>query len=233
VKEPTHLIVFDLDGTLLDGHGAGHQAMERAFGAVLGMPGDFDRLDFAGRTDPAMLRLAAERVGVSLAPDDWPRLWAAFVDALKETVGSTGALPGVRALLDALKANPRVGLAVGTGNIEAGADLKLRAAGLDGIFDVGGYGSDGESREEMLAVALARGRAFFEAPGALALTVGDTPRDVAAAHYHRVPCIAVATGHYTAAELSAAAADAVLPSLADRSAFYRAVEAVSGRPIVD
>ncbi len=233
VERPTHLLIFDLDGTVLDGHGAGHQAMERAFRQVMGQPGEFDHLDFAGRTDPAMLHLAAERLGLTIAEDQWPRLLNAFVTALRETAGATRALPGVAALLRHLASNPQVGLAVGTGNVEAGAAVKLQAAGLSDVFPVGGYGSDGESREAMLAVAVGRTRNFYQANDAPLLTVGDTPRDVAAAHALGFRCIAVATGRYGQPNLEAAGADAALPSLEDAAAFYRAVSRLSGRDLSD
>jgi len=222
------LIIFDLDGTLLDGHGAGHRAMEYAFWRVLGVSGQFDRVDFAGRTDPAMFRLAAERAGVVIREAEWAALFDSFVAELKRTADPTRALPGVRSLLAQLAAHPGLGVAIGTGNVKAGADIKLAAAGLAGLIPVGGYGSDGESRETMLSIAIERARAYYRAPDAPLLTVGDTPRDVAAAHHHGVPCVAVATGHYDAAVLGQAGADAVLPSLEDAERFYRTVERVSG-----
>lgn len=206
--------------------------MERAFREVMGQPGEFSHIDFAGRTDPAMLHLAAERLGITIAPAQWPRLLEAFVEALAATAGATQALPGVPALLHQLAANPRVGLGVGTGNVEAGAAIKLAAAGLAGVFPVGGYGSDGESREAMLTVALARTRAHYGAPEVPAVTVGDTPRDVDAAHALGVRCIAVATGRYGVPALTAAGADAVLASLEDRQAFYAEVSRLSGRELV-
>lgn len=233
MEHPTHLLVFDLDGTVLDGHGAGHQAMERAFLQVVGQPGEFNHLDFAGRTDPAMLHLAAERLGITITDAQWPQLLAAFVTALRDTAGVTRALPGVSALLRRLARNAHVGLAVGTGNVEAGAVIKLKAAGLADVFPVGGYGSDGESREDMLAVALARTRRFYRADDAAVVTVGDTPRDVAAAHALGLRCIAVATGHYGQRDLEAAGADAALPSLEDAAEFYGAVSRLSGRDLSD
>jgi phosphoglycolate phosphatase-like HAD superfamily hydrolase len=230
---PTHLLVFDLDGTVLDGHGAGHRAMERAFLQVVGQPGEFNHLDFAGRTDPAMLHLAADRLGITIADEQWPRLLDAFVTALAETAGATRALPGVSTLLRRLAQNPDVGLAVGTGNVEAGAAIKLKAVGLADVFPVGGYGSDGESREAMLAVAVARTRRFYHADDAPLVTVGDTPRDVAAAHALGLRCIAVATGRYAQPDLEAAGADAALPSLEDAAGFYRVVSRLSGRDLSD
>jgi phosphoglycolate phosphatase len=48
-----------------------------------------------------------------------------------------------------------------------------------------------------------------------AFVVGDTPHDVAAAHAAGVPCVGVASHHYSADELRAGGADWVLDSLAD------------------
>ena len=45
------------------------------------------------------------------------------------------------------------------------------------------------------------------------LVVGDTPRDVLAAHEVGCPCLCVATGNFDEAALRAAGADWVVPTL--------------------
>jgi len=104
-----------------------------------------------------------------------------------------------------------------TGNILRGARLKLNSVDLMGYFPVGGYGSDGEAREDLPAVAMRRaatnwGKTF---PPTSVVVVGDTPRDVACARVHGSSCIAVATGTYPFDELKRTEADLVVHDLAD------------------
>jgi phosphoglycolate phosphatase-like HAD superfamily hydrolase len=128
-------------------------------------------------------------------------------------------LPGVPALLEALQAGDAAyGLC--TGNVVEGARHKLARGGLARFFDwrpdaIGGFAHDGEARDRVVAAAVRRasarlGRALDPAE---CLVVGDTPRDVEAAHAVGCPVLAVATGRYTVEALSAAGADRVVPTL--------------------
>lgn len=226
----THLLIFDLDGTLLDGHGAGHQAMEAAFLAVLGAPGHFDQFDFEGRTDPAIFQWVAQRQGLGeLTPEVLRAVEQRFLMELEHTEKPVVAKPGVRALLMRLAADKTVALAIGTGNLEIGARIKLTRAGLDYFFPVGGYGSDGIEREAVIAKAMERSRVFYDVPNAPVITIGDTPRDVAAAHANGVFCIGVATGSFSQAELAGAGADAVLADLTQPEQFGQAVYRLTAR----
>jgi phosphoglycolate phosphatase len=104
-----------------------------------------------------------------------------------------------------------------TGNVEAAAHIKLHRARLNRFFSFGGYGSDSTDRGELTRMALRR--AAVVSGGSVtpdhAFVVGDTPHDVAAAHAAGIPCVGVASHHYTAEELRASGADWVIDSLAD------------------
>jgi phosphoglycolate phosphatase-like HAD superfamily hydrolase len=118
-----------------------------------------------------------------------------------------------------------------TGNTRPSAQIKLRAFGLDRYldFDIGAYGTDDDTRANLVHVARqraekARGVNFDN--GATVL-LGDTPNDVAAAQASGARIIAVATGKDSAANLSAAGAETVLPDLTDTSAV---IAAICGQP---
>src|SRR4029077_4210425 len=119
----------------------------------------------------------------------------------------THLLPGVAALLTALEGHESAGRAVVgllTGNLKAGADLKLRAAGVEpGRFAVGAYGSDSGRRAELPPIAARRaaeltGNSFR---GADLVIIGDTPDDVACGRPIGARSVAVATGYYDTAAL--------------------------------
>ena len=84
-------------------------------------------------------------------------------------------------------------------------------------FPFGGYGSDSADRVELTQRAIERGGRLIghELDHARVQVVGDTPKDLDAAHGAGCVGIGVATGHYSAEELGSAGADHVLTSLRD------------------
>lgn len=219
------LILFDIDGTLLATDGAGRRAFERCLRALFGRTGPIGGYDFHGKTDPQIVYDLLGHEGIARAEVEaaLPAFWGAYGSALAEELevsrekGGVRLLPGVRALLDCLGTRGDVMLALLTGNVEAGARLKLGAAGLDGRFRFGAYGSDSAVRTELPAVAFRRAREHtgIEFAGRDAVIIGDTPDDVACARVSGALGVAVATGRHGVAALRAAGADVVLDNLLD------------------
>jgi phosphoglycolate phosphatase len=219
------LVLWDIDGTLVDTAGHGRHAFQEAFEAVMGRSPE--PVEFAGRTDHqiALAMLNKEREAL-------PRLLeqlAAALEARKEMMSRDGhAYPGVPETLAALHGREDVVQSLLTGNIEANAVLKVGAFGLERWldFEVGAYGSDPhEERSELVAVARERVRAKYGEP-ARAVLVGDTPHDVRAAHEAGARAVAVATGFSAVEALHASRPDVLLDDLRDTAA---AVEAIVGR----
>lgn len=217
------VVLFDIDNTLLKGGGLGRRAFERALVEVTRTQAPLPHVTMAGRTDPSILLdyLAAMRIAAE-AP-----LLAAVMDRYVENLAwelrenrTSGILPGVHDVLAALSAASDVHVGLLTGNIARGAQLKLRAHGLDGRFSFGAYGDDARTRPELLPIALARWR---EASGGDGVrmedvhVVGDTVHDVGVARAHGARAVAVGTGSpfQDRAELLAARPDFFLETLAD------------------
>ena len=104
-----------------------------------------------------------------------------------------------------------------TGNIAAGAELKLRPTGLWPCFRLGAFGSDHIARRELPAVARAR---LFEQlghhlPFERLTIIGDTPHDIDCARACGAVAVAVATGLYPRDELAAHAPDLLFDDFAD------------------
>ena len=225
------LVLWDVDGTLVDTAGQGRHAFADAFEEVFGRPLDVE-VPFAGRTDHQIALAILERNGVEGVHADLPRVHEALADALvarEELIRSEGrALPGAAEALSALAAREDVLQSLVTGNIEANAAVKVAAFGLERQLDleVGGYGSDEHARRSDL-VAVARERAeskhgFAIAQGEVVL-VGDTPLDIAAAREAGARAVAVASGPFDVEELRAAGADAVLADLTDQAGLVAAI----------
>jgi phosphoglycolate phosphatase-like HAD superfamily hydrolase len=126
-------------------------------------------------------------------------------------------LDGADELLRRLGREKGVLLGITSGAVEAAAHIKLSRAGFNRYFPFGGYGSDSPDRIELTERALERGALLLgEAlDPKQVLVVGDTPKDLDAAHGAGCVAVGVATGHYTREQLEEAGADVVLDSLRD------------------
>lgn len=206
------LVLFDVDGTLVDCGPQVRPLFAAALAEVWGTTGDLDGYSFAGKTDPRIVGDLMRSAGV---PDDevtagMPRMRRAYLDRLEAALdrGRMCLLPGVEALLARLAADPGVAVGLLTGNWERGARIKLGRVGLDRHFSFGAFGDDGVDRAELPPVALARATAAtgrrFRAEEVL--IVGDSVEDVRCASAHGVRCLAVATGWTAAADLHQAGA---------------------------
>lgn len=211
------MYLFDIDGTLISAHGAGRRAFERALRELHGLDQGLDGIQLDGKTDPLILdeAFAAAGRGVATAVER-ERVFAEYVRHLdgELTRARYRVLPGVERALQHLEARG-AHLGLQTGNLEAGARRKLEFGGLWHRFAFGGFGSDAAQRERLVALAIERGNA--RAGRALSReevwVIGDTPRDVAAAHAAGARAVGVATGSYDCAALQAAGAEIVVETL--------------------
>lgn len=212
------IILFDIDGTLVWGGPAKHAFVD-AMVETYGTPGDFERVSFAGKTDPQIARELL--AGAGLSADEihagFEGLWTRYLGHLAERLVDepVEVLPGVPELLAALAEHDDVGIGLLTGNIADGARLKLDSGGLWGHFTFGSYGSDHEERDELPAIAVGRARELWGeiVTAERAFVVGDTPRDVACGLAGGTRTLAVATGSFTIDDLRATGAHHVVPDL--------------------
>ena len=218
------LVLWDIDGTLVDSAGHGRLAFEEAFDTVLGDVPEW--VDFAGRTDHqialAMLNGSTEHLPAVLEQ------LAAKLAVRRDAIAAEGHVyPGVRETLSALHRTDGVVQSLLTGNVEANAAVKVGAFGLERWLDLeaGAYGSDPhERRSDLVAVARERAAARYGEPTG-AVLVGDTPLDVLAAREAGARAVAVATGFADLDALRASAPDALLQDLSNTEAAIRAITA--------
>jgi phosphoglycolate phosphatase len=213
-------ILFDVDGLLITTGGAGTRSWRWAFNELYGIPADIGKFTEAGMTDPVVGRLTfTSVVGHEPSPVELARVLSHYLMRLPEEVASSSGykvLAGVEELLPRL-CNAGFLLGITTGAVEAAAHIKLARANLNRFFSFGGYGSDSADRGELTRKAIARAGEILGSPvnPQRVLVLGDTPKDIVAAHVAHAIGVGVASGHYSKDELVGAGADYVLGSLVE------------------
>ncbi len=245
------LVLWDLDGTLLNAGGVGGDLYSAVFAQMFGRPAEV-LAPMAGRTDRAIILQTLTMAGVPEPRrhvDPFIAGLTARAPSAREAVALRGhALPGAAAALAALASgrsleaagfgrDRRVHQSVLTGNIRPVAEVKLAALGLRDPLDlrIGAYGDDHEERTELVRVARRRATAAhvrsacpagFQGPATV--VVGDTPLDISAALAAGARAVGVASGSSSAAELRAAGAHFVLPDLVDTRRVLTAILSLGG-----
>jgi phosphoglycolate phosphatase-like HAD superfamily hydrolase len=216
------LLLFDVDGTLVNAGGAGRVAVTSALTEVYGTTGAIDGYDFRGRTDPRIVFDLLGDAGWDEA-DIRARLSTYFgvylreLDALLADGERVRVLPGVVDVVQALSARDDAVVGLLTGNIEPGARVKLRSTGLWPLFRVGAFGSDDADRRRLPEIARRRTHEALghDIPFDRVTIIGDTPLDVDCARAAGAAAVAVATGRYSGDELSACSPDVLFADLSD------------------
>ena len=208
-------LLFDLDGTLTRSAGVGMRSLSKALHRKPRAAEHLRGMRLDGMTDRAIVRLTLSAEGQPVSEEAIDQVLTTYLDALEKACAEGGAyftLPGIDALVPRLHARGDVLLGLCTGNVERGARLKLAHTGLLPRFRFGGYGSDAEPRADIVRAAWRRAQDLGATSG---LVIGDTPRDVLAAHDAGLPACAVATGRYSLDELRESGADKTVANFAD------------------
>lgn len=231
---PRSLLLFDIDGTLMITKGAGSRCLQRAGEIVFGAGFTWGDIT-VGTLDPQIFEQLAAHNSICNAGDYLERFRDTYLSELeaelKRIPEDITLMPGVLKLLEALYPRTHrdgdITLGILTGNFEAAATLKLQAAGLDlKMFPVAAYAEDGESRNDLPRVAIARAEAIHREsiPPERVYIIGDTPRDIECARANGCVPISVATGRFTVPQLRAAGGDLVMESLADHARIFALLE---------
>ena len=222
------VLLFDIDGTLLEPAGIGRKCCQRALEDVLGYSISTDHVEMAGRTDWQILNDLLSHAGLDDAQIESRR--KAVFDALARHISTAAPtskmhpLPGVLALMESLKGDQRFLLGLVTGNSQGIVVHKLRAVGIDpGLFAVGAFGDDHFDRNALPALALYRLSQLIgrQVPPEKVLVIGDTPHDIACARHTGLKVLSVATGVFNIPDLEKHQPTYLLEDLSDIEAVLR------------
>ncbi|MGL4515009.1 MAG: HAD family hydrolase [Lacipirellulaceae bacterium] len=231
------VVLFDIDGTLVETGGAGMHAFAETFAAEFGVDRLARGVSFAGRSDRGIARDFFRAHGIDETAANWRRFKAGYVERLPGLLaGCTGrVLPGVEALVERLESQGDVHLGLLTGNVREAAECKLSHYGLwerfrrDGGDVFGGFGDEHPDRNDIAAMAASQARARHarsplprgvaaNGEGERIVVIGDTPNDVRCARAIGAWAVAVPTGHTPASVLEASAPDLLTPTLEEHDA---------------
>ena len=200
-------VLFDIDGTLILSGGAGSRALSQAFKKLYRRDKALDGIKPDGRTDPAIIReMCRKALGRDCSGDELESLCRQYLHFLsREVPVSPGyrVMPGIPELLEKLELKEDVIMGLATGNLEEGARVKLKRAGLNRYFRFGGFGSDCEDRVELTRIAISRSQEYIgqELKKQDIYIVGDTPFDIRSSTLLGTTSVAVATGSYSTTQL--------------------------------
>jgi phosphoglycolate phosphatase len=232
----SRLILWNIDLTLVDVAKVTRPAYAEAFRKVTGRP-LVQLPQMAGGTDSEIFfeALAFNPAGPGSPAPPGEELLGPFIRELAAAVHTRQhllardgrLLPGARDAVEEVRRLPGVVQSVLTGAIKPVALEKLRAFGLERLFDtdIGGYGSEVYPKGAMLLATRGRAAGKYRADFTENSTVyiADSARDVEAARMGGARSVAVASGRSAARELRDAGAEIVLNDLTDTVAVIRAV----------
>ena len=213
-------VIFDVDGTLLSTGGAGGRSWGRASLRLYGQEADITEFTDTGMTDPQVgtevFRHVHDR---DPSPAELAELISSYLWFLPDEISASEGykvLPGARETLERMNSN---GVPVGivTGAMEAGSHAKLGRGQLNGLLQFGGFGSDSPDRTEITLKAIERGARLLgrELRPEQCYIVGDTPKDVEAAHAAGAIAVGVASHKYTREQLAESEPEHLLDALTE------------------
>lgn len=222
------LLLFDVDGTLISTGGAGIASLQRRVRERFGRDDDLHEIEVAGKTDINIIRDILTKYGEPATTANIESFAREYLTGLPaELARSAGrVLPGVTELLAHAAEQPHLVLALLTGNLAQGAQLKLQHFNLWQYFEFGAFADDHHDRNELGAFARQRAQSKHghEFDGASIDVIGDTGHDVACGEAIGARTIAVATGGWSAARLQSCRPDFFFADFANFTGVIRKLE---------
>lgn len=211
-----YLLLFDIDGTLIDSGEAGSRSLNLSFRELFSIVHAFHGISMAGKTDTEIMKEGMLKHGIPV-DNNLDIVIHTYLKHLRKEIDNERrhVKPSAYELLEKLSIIGDIQLGLLTGNIEPGARIKLEPFGLNKYFPTGSFGSDDEDRNKLLPIALKRfeDRCQRKIEADECIIIGDTPRDVRCAKIYGAKSVGVATGPYSIDELIEAGADYVMKDL--------------------
>jgi len=214
--ELPRLVMFDLDGTLIDSVPDLAEAVDRMLVELGRAPAGVEKVrDWVGNGARVLVRraLAGGLDHAAVGEAETEQALARFLDIYADCHHLTALYPGVHELLEALS-TAAVELAVVTNKPERFVAPLLEQVGLGGYFRwiIGG---DTLAQQKPDPAALLQVMRLAGVEAAQSFFVGDSRNDVLAARAAAVPCVAVSYGYNHGRPIAEERPSLVVDSLAE------------------
>jgi len=222
------LVLFDIDKTLIKSSEVKDKiAFPGAFKKVYGIDTNINVINHHGMTDQQIIIEVLKKKGL-----DEHTIKARLEECMDVMIeifnkhnhqDKVVVLDGAKELLEELNKN-NILMGLVTGNLEEIAKGKLKKIGLNKYFKVGGFGSDGINRTNLvrLAIKKAEDNFNFEFNNNVFL-FGDAIQDIKSGKEAGIKTIGVTTGIYSEEQLKDAGADFVVENLKDKDEILRII----------
>ncbi len=194
------LLIFDLDGTIVNVFGCGRRAINTTMERMYGISGAGEKLNFFSSTDYGVfLNLISNfnLKGIFFSRiEEFHSIYSEELENQIEHNESSRLLPGFPELLEYLENDSPFYVALATGNMKVGALTKLAHFGLEKYFPVGGFGDNILNKKDVILKGLKNAKKFYDNnfKNEYVYVVGDTEKDIKAAQDLGLLSIAVTTG---------------------------------------
>lgn len=228
------LLLWDIDGTLMWGAGAGEQALVCAMKDTFDIDASLDGIDYSGRTDRHIAHMLIEAYELPLTEENERNFVEAYLNALQDELErrNAHACAGIAEIVEQAHAREQTMQGLLTGNMQRGARLKLSRVGLWEYFPFGAFADDSAVRNELGPHALRRAQEHSASPVApqAIFVIGDTPHDIGCGKIIGAHTIAVATGKHSLKQLAKHEPSLLFDDFSDTKAFFQAIDAVDIKP---
>jgi phosphoglycolate phosphatase-like HAD superfamily hydrolase len=233
-RAPAHLVLFDIDGTLIDSQAADGEIYLSVLEEVFGFTGvDSNWGTYRHTSDSGILHEIFE-VRLGRAPRE--RETAAFRARFVEVIAAAAArqpfreIPGARRMLSHLGALPTHRIGFATGGWRESARCKMLSAGMRLDDYPSACAEDAQPRASIMQLAIERAVSRMQGGSPQSVVyVGDGVWDARACRALGIPFIAIASAA-EADSLREQGAAAVLADFSDIGTFYAALP---GSPSTD
>ena len=212
------LILWDIDGTLLHCGADGTKALNQTFQELYGVENAFTKVGIGSAMDSVILDRIME--AFQLNKNDLEQVKNTYRGILTEVLDRNEAkriLPGIRELLNHIKASPDKFNALLTSNLRIGAEIKLAALGLADYFQVGGFGDQYGEKWHAAERGIAEAEDYFHVSFSKEniYLIGDSAYDIECAKKMGIVSVGVATGWMSYEELKGHEPDYLYVDLSD------------------
>jgi phosphoglycolate phosphatase-like HAD superfamily hydrolase len=180
-----NLVMLDIDGTLTQSYEYDQEIFGLAIGEVLGCPpvnadltGYINKTS-TGVTEEAIRRVSGTEPKAEQIEDVKINVLGRLENMHKQVPKIFAEVPGAAYLLERLRANDSLGIAIATGCWQSEALFKLQTSGISATGIPMATSDDDTNRTRIMQIAVERARNFYACPGfERVVYLGDGPWDM-------------------------------------------------------